>query len=167
MLQRMRAMRKDGGFTLLELLVVVAIIAILATLILANLNRARQQANDAKVQAETKAVSDAVQLYMTDPSNPTTAITYSGVLPGASSTVLSGLTTASAGSAALLQKLPTHPAQGKTYYYIGQVNSTSGTFEYVVCGPLVSKVGYFYVKNGVANTINNVATCPTAFASYN
>ncbi len=162
MVDRLRAMRKESGFTLLELLVVVAIIAILATLILANLNRARQQANDAKVQSEVKSISDAVELYLADPSADLTNMQYTGPISKSSpATVLSPLKSTTNG-AALLATFPSHPLSTKTYVFTG-VGGT-GAYNYAVCGDFVSKAGYFYIKNGVSNTAT-AGNCPTTSAA--
>ena len=56
------------GFTLLELLLVIAIIAILAGLIIFNLNPAQRlnDSNDAKVRSDVEAIASAMALYITD-----------------------------------------------------------------------------------------------------
>lgn len=158
MLEKLRAMREERGFTLLELLVVVAIIAILATLILANLNRARQQANDAKVQSEVKAISDAIELYKT--SNP------SGLTPTTNGifTVVSastpGISALTAQPDPLLKTLPTHPqstANPAKNYKLSTTNNASG-FTYTVEGDLVSKTGCFSISDGVSTT--TTTACP-------
>lgn len=54
---------KKKAFTLIELIVVVAIIGILATVIAVNLNGARTKARDAKRRADLKNVSTALELH--------------------------------------------------------------------------------------------------------
>ncbi len=51
------------GFTLVELLVVVAIIGILSSIVLASLNGARQKGRDAKRIADVKQMQLALELY--------------------------------------------------------------------------------------------------------
>ncbi len=59
-------MKKPNGFTLVELLVVVAIIGLLATLSVLALGSARVRARDAKRLADIKTVQTALELYSND-----------------------------------------------------------------------------------------------------
>lgn len=58
--------RRNQGFTLVEVMLVVAIIALLASMAVPNLLRARITANDAAAQAALKAISTAMESYMTN-----------------------------------------------------------------------------------------------------
>ena len=158
MIETLRKMRGQKGFTLLELLVVVAIIAILATLILANLNRARKQAQDAKVQSEVKAISDAVQLYQTTNSTDasSSAIICTLKLTGGAAPTgcLSVLATP---PDPLLATAPSHPVATDHYFYTASSTAT-GAFTYTVEGNLVSKAGCYRITDGVATS--SATACP-------
>src|SRR5438045_1746731 len=52
------------GFTMIELLVVVAIIGLLATIVLASLSNSRRKARDARRVADVKELENAVHLYV-------------------------------------------------------------------------------------------------------
>lgn len=53
------------GFTLVELLVVVAIIGIIIGVVMGNINTAKQKANDARRVSDIKSVQNALGLYQT------------------------------------------------------------------------------------------------------
>ena len=150
----LQKLRKSEGFTLLELLVVVAIIAILATLILANLNRARRQAQDAKVQSEVKAISDALQLYQTDASANLVPLNNNGNPVDVSGSSAGPLSVLSMGTDPVLKTVPTHPVTGSSYRYAGDVAANG--FTYTVSGHLVSKDSSFSITDGAASTTDGV-----------
>lgn len=54
---------KRNGFTLLELLVVVAIIGLLASIVLVGVSKARANARDAKRQADIMSIVTGIELY--------------------------------------------------------------------------------------------------------
>jgi prepilin-type N-terminal cleavage/methylation domain-containing protein len=58
--------KDGGGFTLIELLVVIAIVGFLAATVLVNLNKAREDAWQARAIKETQTIATAIQLYMDD-----------------------------------------------------------------------------------------------------
>lgn len=59
------------GFTLIELMVVVAVIAVLATIALPQFLGAADKAKAAKVDADVTTITNAAQLYMIDKSTDT------------------------------------------------------------------------------------------------
>jgi len=54
------------GFTLIELLVVISLIGILATLVIANMNAARERARDATRKSDLRNIQTALRLYYND-----------------------------------------------------------------------------------------------------
>ena len=56
-------MKRNKGFTLIELMVVISIITLVSSVIFASLNIARAKARDARKIAETNSVRNAVNLY--------------------------------------------------------------------------------------------------------
>ncbi len=57
---------KSLGFTLIEVLVVIAIIGILSSVVIASMNSARRKAKDAQRVGDMTAVKKALELYYTD-----------------------------------------------------------------------------------------------------
>lgn len=145
----MKILNRQKGFTLLELLVVVAIIAILAAAIIINLNRARAEANDSRIQSDVRSMSDAIQVYQNS-GGDVTKLTGTGI------TNLNDLTQPDATGQVLLPTIPSHPASNQTYKYTGSVNSQTGLLDYTIEGLLGagSDAGQcFQVKNGSPNTV--------------
>ena len=73
-------MRKWRAFTLVELLVVVAIIGILATVVVISYSGAQKKARDARRKSDVNTISQAAQLFFTD--NGTYKISMKTVVNG-------------------------------------------------------------------------------------
>lgn len=93
--------RKRSGFTLIELMIVIAIIAILAAILVPNFVRARGQGHLTACKSNLKNIGTAVEMYSTD---------HQGRYPGS----LSWLTTGNMGG--YLKTIPTCPAAGSDTY---------------------------------------------------
>jgi len=78
----MKRLIKTKGFTLVELLVVIGIIALLIALLLPSLNRARETANRVKCASNLRQIGQAILLYSNENKGayPRTAFS-SGVVP--------------------------------------------------------------------------------------
>ena len=58
--------KNKKGFTLIELLVVVSLLGVLATLVIANLNSARERTRDATRKSDLRNIQTALRLYYND-----------------------------------------------------------------------------------------------------
>ena len=75
---------KQTGFTLIELIVAISVVAILSAVVLANMNDGRAQARDAERQADLRTLQSALELYRQAhgryPVGCNGALTWSGQL---------------------------------------------------------------------------------------
>ena len=85
--------KNENGFSLLELLIVVAIILIIATIAIPSLLRSRQAANESAAVAELRTINTAEITYLSSAQGnygDITALTSAGLLDSRFSGTLSG-----------------------------------------------------------------------------
>jgi len=74
-------MRRNAGFTLVEIMIVVAIIALLAVIAVPSFLRARQRSQNAKFINALRVAADAIDLYATENPGRYPADVYASILP--------------------------------------------------------------------------------------
>lgn len=95
MLQNMvKKIKREEGFTLVELLIVVAIIAILAAIAIPQFSKYRMRSYKSEIDSDTKNAYTAAQAYLTDNSSATVStigmLTEGGYQPSAGVEFVSG-----------------------------------------------------------------------------
>ena len=115
-------MRKQKGFSLIELLIVVAIILIIAAIAIPNLLRARMAANESAAASSIRTLNTAEVSYIT--AYPTTGYAAIAALGGASPCTASSTT-----SCLVDNNLATATAApGKSGYVYTAVADTTSTY---------------------------------------
>ena len=121
-----KLLKKQGGFTLLELLIVIVIIGILALLIIPNITSAPKKARDTKRKTDVTTVRKGLEEYfVNNNSYPSTGgtSTFANI-----SSALTGLTV---GTAPIIKTLPTDPKNVSPYIY--QYASDGTTYKLDAC----------------------------------
>lgn len=113
------------GFTLIEILIVVAIIAILASSVLVGFGPAQRQGRDARRISDLRQVQNALELYYSKcgyyPGPVQAGTSCSGAF--SQTNTWAGLTTVLTGSGIGINQVPDDPTNGKHYTY-GSANGS-------------------------------------------
>ena len=102
------------GFTLIELMIVIAIIAILAAILIPNFIRAREEAQYSACESNLKNIATALNMYSTD---------WNGSYPTVAMGADTGLTAFSF-TPTYMQTIPSCPTDGSQYNIT--VSNTNG-----------------------------------------
>lgn len=126
-----KARHAQAGFTLVEMMIVVAIIAMLVLVLVPNFVRARAQAQTAACMMNLKEVATALELYQADHDRYPTASDQ--VLDGSDPNLLP-----------YIKQVPVDPVAGTgAYYQYTTQDPASGDASYTIVCPGVHDPGTF------------------------
>jgi len=155
--------QKYRAFTLIELLVVATILAMLAVIVIVNLEKARVKARDAQRKADLTKIAGALDTYKIDSKSYIIATTFAGLSgTGNFAPVISG---------GYIASIPTDPISDSThfYQYKGEVGryKLKALSENITSGDsnAQAKAGDFYNScTGCDVTFYQISTDATALA---
>jgi prepilin-type N-terminal cleavage/methylation domain-containing protein len=148
---KLKTMKKDRGFTIVELLIVIVVIAILAAIVIVAYNGVQKRANASTAKSNAESVQKVVEAYTADTSAgngsyPTLA--QLNAWSGGVARVPTGVTVIST-------TLGTTHADGKTIQYVPK-GTTGGCIGYWDAS--LGTPAAVYVYAGDATTGTNAAT---------
>lgn len=133
-------MKTKKAFTLVEILVVVTIISMLASLAAVSYSQFVKQGRDAKRKTDVEQIRAAIELYRN----------FNNTYPATGTLVFGSGKVIDPGGTIYLSKIPNDPISSYTYYYVG-LNSNQ---DYELCA---------YLENG-GTSVGGTTCGPSALA---
>jgi general secretion pathway protein G len=148
-------LKKQGGFTLLELLIVIVIIGILALLIIPNITSAPKKARDTQRKTDITTIRKALEEYfVNNNSYPSTSGVAATVLGGGSGPLTSG-------SAPLMKEVPADPKGGSPSQYVYQYTPSGTPATSYTIGACLENSGDQGAGTGAGNATGAPTGCDT------
>ncbi|MDR3582450.1 MAG: type II secretion system protein [Candidatus Pacebacteria bacterium] len=150
--------KKEKGFTLIEILIVVAIIAVLASIVIVGVGPAQQSGRDARRISDLQNVRNGLQLYYSKCGFYPGATSGSTLCP-AQTNSYAGMTTALTGSNLGISSIPVDPSSNRNYYYAASADGSSYTLGAVLENPNNSVFNGYTAPTAVIPTSIPGGTC--------
>jgi len=155
-------MRKEKGFSLIELLIVVAIILIIAAIAIPNLLRARISANESSAVVSIKTINTAQISY--DSSYPT--VGFAGTLSALSGT--SCAPPSPTGACLIDTQLASGTKSGYTFQITGVSGTPAATYQVIAAPQVPNQTGTRYFcsfADGVVRFSNTpISSCDSSLS---
>jgi len=121
-------LKRDSGFTLLELLIVIVIIGILALLIIPNITSAPKKARDTQRKTDLRAIQQGLEEYFVNNNGYPVSASFTPADQVLGSTNQSGpLDNAQNGATPIMKTVPTDPKNASPYQYTYQSSGSTYT----------------------------------------
>ncbi len=149
---KLKTMKKDRGFTIVELLIVIVVIAILAAIVIVAYNGVQKRAQASTAKSNAEGVQKIVEAYAADTS------AGNGTYPSAATLTAwtGGITRIPTGVTVNSLQLTTSASDGKTIQYLPNAGGTGGCVAY--WDNSLGTPAAVYVYTGAATTGSNAAT---------
>jgi len=141
MLNNIKTLQKDRGFTIVELLIVIVVIGILAAITIVAYGNITTRANTNAAKANATNVAKVAEAYNADETNTSYPATHTAL------NSYNGLTRVPSGVTVVNTALTNTAANGKTIMYMPRTGNTGGCVAYWDSTLTTPAAVYIFVGN--------------------